>query len=247
MQMCNITHGRNLNRGQQPHRSRKFLIPLLGYNGSGKGTNANAAQKAFGGRALCFTMSEELSDAKKRNPELKELFEKHMQAGTLVPDEPVMKVAFEAWKRLFKEYDIIFSDGNPRTPEQWKMLRKWAEEHDILIPGVIHVDLEKEIILSRLEVRRICPECGADYTAGRDSYKPAKKEGFCDIDGVELIRRADDDPEKAKRRMDNFDELFPLIRECMEQDHVTVHTVYNANPQEARPLFVKIVKEMIGE
>ena len=245
--MCNFTHGRQLKYGQQLYRSRKFLIPLLGYNGSGKGTNANAAQKAFEGRALCFTMSEELSDAKKRNPELKELFDKHMQAGTLVPDGPVMDVAFEAWERLFKKYDIIFSDGNPRTPKQWEMLRNWADEHDILIPGAIHVDLEKEIILSRLEVRRICPECGVDYTAGRDSYKPAKKEGFCDIDGAELTRRADDNPEKAKRRMNDFDKLFPLIKEGMEQDHVTVHTVYNGNPQEARPLFVKIVKQMIGE
>lgn len=247
MQMCNFTTGHQTKGDQRHHRKQKVLIPLLGYNGSGKGTNANAAQEAFGGRAVCFTMSEELTAAKKRDPELKELFDHHMQEGSLVPDLPVMTVAFEAWERLFEEYDIIFSDGNPRTPKQWEMLRNWADEHDILIPGAIHVDLEKEIILSRLEVRRICPECGADYTAGRDSYKPAKKEGFCDIDGAELTRRADDNPEKAKRRMNDFDKLFPAIKESMEQDHVTVHTVYNGNPKEARPLFVKIVKQMIGE
>ena len=74
---------------------------------------------------------------------------------------------------------------------------------------VIYFDIPQDLLLERIIYRRSCPKCGKIYNL--KSLKP-KKNGICDICGVELIQRKDDTEEIAKSRFETyFNQTAPLI------------------------------------
>ena len=63
-------------------------------------------------------------------------------------------------------------------------------------------------MLERLAARRVCTDCGANYSV--DS--PPKYGWVCDNCGGEVIQRADDTPEAIQKRLDLYErETAPLI------------------------------------
>ena len=65
-----------------------------------------------------------------------------------------------------------------------------------------------EVVLERLAARRVCTDCGANYSV--DS--PPKYGWVCDNCGGEVIQRADDTPEAIQKRLDLYErETAPLI------------------------------------
>lgn len=73
----------------------------------------------------------------------------------------------------------------------------------------INVEVPDENIVNRMGGRRACVGCGATYHL---AYAPARKEGFCDTCGAELILRDDDKPETVQKRLGVYHEQTqPLI------------------------------------
>ncbi len=54
-------------------------------------------------------------------------------------------------------------DGFPRTVEQAEALAKMTAERPINV--VLDLDVPREIVLERLSSRRVCRDCGTNYTA----------------------------------------------------------------------------------
>ena len=135
----------------------------------------------------------------------------YIDKGNLVPVELVGAIIKE---RLMEDdcKDGYILDGFPRSEEQANMLTKINKEIDGDIPvdfRAVYFDINEDVLISRIVNRRSCPKCGEIYNL---KYRPTKEEGICDICGIALIRRKDDNEETANARFDTyFRETAPLI------------------------------------
>ena len=68
--------------------------------------------------------------------------------------------------------------------------------------------MAKEVVLERLASRRMCNDCGANYST--DS--PPKYGWVCDNCGGDVVQRDDDTPAAIQKRLDEYDrKTAPLI------------------------------------
>ena len=168
-------------------------IILIGPQASGKGTHAAKINAKYYINAISMGyLLRNLEDEELR----KELDEKYLSKGILVPDELTVKILNEELnKEKYKKGFVL--DGFPRTLNQAKIL-----DSIIKMDLVIYLTLSNETIISRLSTRRQCKECGAIYNI---KTNPSKEEGICDKCGSELYIRDDDQPEAIKKRLEIFE------------------------------------------
>jgi adenylate kinase len=73
----------------------------------------------------------------------------------------------------------------------------------------ILLDVEPENLIKRLTGRRTCKVCGHLYNI---YFGPPKQAGVCDVDGGELVQRADDNEATITKRLKVYqDQTAPLI------------------------------------
>jgi adenylate kinase len=192
------------------------LIPgarlvLLGKQGAGKGTQCvrlarhyvvphistgdmfRAAEKSgsdFGGRLAAF-----------------------MRAGELIPDEIVLGVVSERLDQDDTKSRGFILDGFPRTATQAEALSKMLAPRDLDL--AVDLEVPTEIVLKRLSSRRVCLDCGTNYsTANRP-----RVDWTCDVCGGEVVQREDDTEEAIERRLKLYEEQTePLIAWYLERD-----------------------------
>ncbi|OGR42712.1 MAG: adenylate kinase [Elusimicrobia bacterium GWA2_61_42] len=179
-------------------------IILLGYPGSGKGTQAKVLSQKLG----MFHVStgdifrEELA---KKTPLGVEVAG-YLSAGRLVPDKLVLEVLKA---RLGAETRGLLFDGFPRTVEQAESLDAWFESRGQSIDAVIFLNVPEAEVARRLGARRTCSGCGKIYNV---ITNPPAKEGTCDVCAKPLLTREDDKPEVIARRIQVYkDQTEPLL------------------------------------
>ncbi|HAT71203.1 MAG TPA: adenylate kinase [Elusimicrobia bacterium] len=179
-------------------------IILLGYPGSGKGTQAKVLSQKLG----MFHVStgdifrEELA---KKSP-LGQEVASYMSAGRLVPDRVVLEVLKA---RLAVETRGLLFDGFPRTVEQAEGLSAWFESRGQAIDAVIFLNVPEAEVARRLGARRTCSGCGKIYNV---ITSPPAKEGVCDACSKPLLTREDDKAEVIARRIQVYkDQTEPLL------------------------------------
>jgi adenylate kinase len=130
-----------------------------------------------------------------------------MRSGTLVPDELVNELVRQRIAQPDCERGFIL-DGYPRTTAQAKEMMRLlvkAEAEDV----VIHLVVDYNIIISRMNGRRVCPKCGTLYNS---VSRPPRVEGICDLDGEKLVVRDDDREEVVRERLTQYDaQTRPVI------------------------------------
>ncbi|MBE7711569.1 MAG: adenylate kinase [Cyanobacteria bacterium SIG31] len=103
-------------------------------------------------------------------------------------------------------------DGYPRSIEQAKMLddiNAKVDGEDKVSFKAIYFDIDTEVLIDRIVNRKSCPVCGEIYNK---KYKPAKVSGKCDKCNVDLVTRADDTEEIAKKRFETYyEQTAPLV------------------------------------
>jgi len=129
--------------------------------------------------------------------------------GVLVPDE----IATEVVRRFLSEDNLkrgIIFDGYPRTKKQLGILKRLLRERSTSVDQAIYLDASEGVINQRLSGRLICPRCEKNYHI---TNMPPKKTGICDICGVDIRRRKDDNPKAIKKRLAIYhQETAPLIK-----------------------------------
>lgn len=116
------------------------MLILFGLAGSGKGTQGKALSEIFGWKWL--SVGQVLRDVKK--------YEKLVNTGKLVPDEEVIELMGKYMKKAEAEGFEVILDGYPRNIRQ----AEWVLENMLeRIDGVIMLDVPKEELLKRLELR----------------------------------------------------------------------------------------------
>ena len=182
------------------------IIILIGPPGCGKGTQAavlsellNIPVISTGAilRAECESGSK-LGNAVKAT----------LTRGELVSDDMMNQLVAEWITRPECEKGFLL-DGYPRTVPQAMFLDSTLDHLEMPQPTVIRIDVAAQVLVDRVTGRRQCPSCGKIYHV---RHNPPVREGFCDQDGLALMRRADDNEAVIQERLRRYEEATaPLI------------------------------------
>lgn len=181
-------------------------IVLLGAPGAGKGTQAAKMVEEF--KLPHISTGDILRKAVEDGTPLGVEAKRHMDAGTLVPDEVVIGIV----KQRLAEPDCttgFILDGFPRTVPQADALGAALASMGRKLDAVILVDVAKEALVTRLTARRQCRGCGRIYNIVTDRPKMYNE---CDVCGGEVYQRDDDKVETVTSRLEVYEaNTRPLI------------------------------------
>lgn len=185
---------------------------LFGIQGSGKGTQSKLLSEKFA--MPIFETGAELRELAKSSSPLGQKVKSIIEAGNLVSDEIVMDVIKNFLRKIPAGQAVIF-DGIPRSLSQQVLFDQLMEDSG-RHPLAIQIDLSIEDALQRLSTRRLCSKCRTIY--------PASYEGeICAVPdcGGKLERRADDNVESIKRRLELYEkETLPVIENYANHHNV---------------------------
>lgn len=187
-------------------------LVFMGAPGSGKGTQARRLVDAFSSPQI--STGDLLRAAVAAGTELGRQAKSAMDAGQLVADDIVVGMIRERLSQKDTKFGFIL-DGFPRSLSQATALDRMLGEVSQPLDKAILLDVPAEALMKRLTGRRTCKTCGHLYNI---YYSPPQKPGVCDLDGGELLQRADDNEETIGRRLKVYEEqTAPLIEYYRKQ------------------------------
>ena len=167
---------------------------LMGPPGAGKGTQAG---RVAGERGLAHISTGDMLRAAVRAGTPLGLEAKAVMArGDLVSDDLIIAMFRERLAQPDTAAGVLL-DGFPRTEAQAAALDEMLTGLGRRIASVIVFQIDEDTVVKRLSGRRMCR--ASDHVYHVDT-KPPKVDGVCDVDGSELYRRDDDDPEVVRTR-----------------------------------------------
>jgi adenylate kinase len=186
--------------------ARPFGLLLFGYNGSGKGTQAENIKKEYG---FCHistgdALREEVAAQTPLGKEVSQI----MAAGKLVADDIVIEIVKRNVTKPACNKGFIL-DGFPRTDAQAKMLDNVFNDVKRKVDLLAYFDLPIAVAKDRCANRWVHAPSGRVYNL---KSNPPKKHGVDDVSGESLTQRADDKPEKVETRLKVFQaETLPVL------------------------------------
>ena len=175
---------------------------LLGAPGAGKGTQAELLVEKF--HIPSISTGNMLREAMRKDTPLGRSVKKHMDGGSLVPDDLILSIIQERIAQPDCKNGFIL-DGVPRTLPQAEAM----DAEGIRIDHVISLEVDDEKITVRMSGRRVCTKCGASYHIVNN---PPKTEGICDLCGAEINIRKDDEPETVKHRLEVYHASTEILK-----------------------------------
>ena len=188
---------------------------ILGRQGAGKGTQCVRLSRHF--VVPHISTGDMLRAAVREGTELGVAAKQVMDAGGLVSDDIMIGIVRERLAAADATTRGYILDGFPRTIDQADALDEITAERPIDV--VLDLNVPREIVLERISSRRVCRDCGTNYTATGNDPDP----WICDVCGGDVEQRADDTPESVNRRLDLYEEqTFPLIKHYTDQGRLSV-------------------------
>ena len=188
---------------------------ILGRQGAGKGTQCVRLSRHF--VVPHISTGDMLRAAVREGTELGLMAKQVMDAGGLVGDEIMIGLVDQRLSAPDASTRGYILDGFPRTIEQADALDAIADTRPIDV--VLDLNVPREIVLERISARRVCRDCGTNYTATGNDPSP----WICDVCGGDVMQREDDTPESVNRRLDLYEEqTFPLVKHYSDQNRLVV-------------------------
>lgn len=200
-------------------------IVVLGKQGAGKGTQAVRLSRHY--VVPHVATGDTFRAAVRSGSEFGQKAKQYLDSGDLVPDEVVIGMVSERLTRDDTTHRGFILDGFPRTVGQAEALM------DILVPRSLDVVINLEIatteVLGRLASRRVCSDCGANFSVADN---PPRVPDICDVCGGEVEQRDDDTEIAIRRRLELYErETAPLI-EWFETRGLLATVVGRGTPDE---------------
>jgi len=172
---------------------------LLGPPGAGKGTQARRLEDTRG--LVQLSTGDMLRALVASGSPLGQQAKEIMAAGKLVPDELVIQMISERIDQPDVKNGFIL-DGFPRTVAQADALDRMLADKGLKLDHVIEMKVDDAALVERITGRYTCANCGKGY---HETFEKPKVDGVCDsCGGTEFKRRADDNAETVKTRLDQY-------------------------------------------
>ncbi len=177
---------------------------ILGRQGAGKGTQCVRLARHY--VVPHISTGDVLRAAVREGTALGLLAKEVMDAGGLVGDDIMIGIVDERLAKPDATNRGYILDGFPRTVGQAEALTGITAERPIHV--VIDLDVPREIVLERISSRRVCRDCGTNYTSAGNDPRP----WICEVCGGDVGQRDDDTPEAVNRRLDLYEsQTTPLV------------------------------------
>jgi adenylate kinase len=184
--------------------TRGVRMVMLGRQGAGKGTQCLRLSRHY--VVPHISTGDMLRAAVREGTDLGRKAGELMSAGELVPDDLMIGIVEERLDQGDTTQRGYILDGFPRTVDQADALAKITASRPLDV--VIDLDVSKEHVLARLASRRMCDDCGANYSTSN----PPKYGWVCDNCGGDVVQREDDSPAAIERRLAEYEaKTAPLI------------------------------------
>jgi adenylate kinase len=188
---------------------------ILGRQGAGKGTQCVRLSRHY--VVPHISTGDMLRAAVRERTELGLMAKEIMDSGGLVGDEIMIGLVDERLSRTDAVTRGYILDGFPRTVTQARALDDITAERPIHV--VIDLDVPREIVIERISARRVCRDCGTNYTATGNERQP----WICDVCGGDVQQRGDDTPDAVNRRLDLYEsQTAPLIKYYGDEGRLAV-------------------------
>lgn len=209
-------------------------LVVLGKQGAGKGTQCVRLSRHY--VVPHISTGDMLRNAVRSRTEAGLQAKSYMDAGELIPDSVVIDLVAERLAHHDTNRGFIL-DGFPRTVAQAESLAQLlAPRH---LDAVIDLHVETDVVLRRLASRRVCSDCGANYSISQ----PPQVDWVCDICGGEVVQRADDTEAAIRRRLELYErETAPLVAWYAAKGILAVVDGEGA-PDEVSARLVRVVDE----
>jgi adenylate kinase len=177
------------------------VVVLLGAPGAGKGTQAPILSACLGVPILASgdLLRAEVASGSEVGREVDAI----MRSGELVPDATMAQLFLGRLGRPDAANGALL-DGYPRTRPQAVALDEALQASGTRVDRAILIDVPIEELVGRFAGRLVC-RAGHVYN---ERTNPPRTPGVCDIDGAELVHRADDAEVTVRARMEQ--QLGPL-------------------------------------
>jgi adenylate kinase len=188
---------------------------ILGRQGAGKGTQCTRLSRHY--VVPHISTGDMLRAAVRERTELGLMAREIMDAGGLVGDDIMIGLIDERLRRDDARTRGYILDGFPRTVAQAQALDGITDERPIHV--VIDLDVPRDVVLQRISSRRVCRDCGTNYTAtGLE-----RAQWICEVCGGDVQQRDDDTPDAVNRRLDLYEsQTEPLIEFYDRQSRLAV-------------------------
>jgi adenylate kinase len=188
---------------------------ILGRQGAGKGTQCVRVSRHY--VVPHISTGDMLRAAVRERTELGLMAKEVMDAGGLVGDDIMIGIVDERLRRPDADSRGYVLDGFPRTVAQAEALDKITVDRPIQI--VVDLDVPRDVVLNRISARRVCRDCGTNYTASGFERQP----WICEVCGGDVMQRDDDTPDAVNRRLDLYEsQTAPLIEYYEGQSRLVV-------------------------
>jgi adenylate kinase len=179
-------------------------LVVLGKQGAGKGTQCVRLSHHY--VVPHVSTGDMLRGEVKSRTTLGQRAQELMDKGELIPDGMVMEmVSVRLSERDTRGRGFVL-DGCPRTTGQAESLEQLVEPFALDL--VIDLQVPTTLVLKRLASRRVCVDCGANYSTAA----PPLVNWTCDVCGGEVVQREDDTEEAIMRRLSLYEEeTAPLL------------------------------------
>ncbi len=180
-------------------------LVILGKQGAGKGTQAVRLSRHY---VVPHVATGDIFRAAVRSgSEFGQKARRYLDSGELVPDEIVIGMVRERLTHDDTTHRGFVLDGFPRTAHQAEALMAILEPQGMDL--AVNLEINTEHVLRRLAARRVCSDCGANYSVADN---PPRVRGICDVCGGEVVQRDDDTEVAIRRRLEIYErETAPLI------------------------------------
>ncbi len=129
-----------------------------------------------------------------------------IERGELLGDDLIMDMVAARLRESDVRARGFVLDGCPRTVQQAERLSSILNPVDLDL--AIDIVVPTHQVLRRLAARRVCVDCGANYSIS----SPPLINWTCDVCGGEVIQREDDKEEAITRRLELYErQTAPLI------------------------------------
>lgn len=188
---------------------------ILGRQGAGKGTQCVRLSRHY--VVPHISTGDMLRAAVRERTEVGLAAKEIMDSGGLVGDDIMIAIVDHRLRRPDAETRGFILDGFPRNVAQAEALDKITVDRPINV--VIDLDVGRDVVLARISARRVCRDCGTNYTATGLERQP----WICEVCGGDVLQRADDTPDAVNRRLDLYEtQTAPLIEFYESQDRLRV-------------------------